>query len=233
MFQLPEPTTMKLKKATTSVDTYEDAERLTLELRVLWTTSNRNLDLIRKGMREYFFCDLRPKDERAQADLDLPIDELPNLKMPTFKYPQADGYELMGARVEIAHGIDETSAIVLQLCKVHKFQFTPIEGGSAHIEYSISSSAELDSNTLGTLLQLQKHEISIKQTMPDVEEPTRPLTEGDVFPGAPPSESAKKLTPEDVFLSTHGGAAGEGDADADSDADADADSDAKGGGEEA
>jgi hypothetical protein len=216
MFQLIDPTTVKLKKASTTVDTYEDTERLTLELRVLWTTSNRNLDLIRKGMREYFFCDLRPEEERAQADLDLPIDDLPNLKMPTFKYPQSDGYELMGARVEIAHGIDETSAIVLQLCKVHKFQFTPIEGGSAHIEYSISSSAELDSNTLGTLLQLQKHEITITQTMPEVEEPTRPLTEGDVFPGAPPSEPEKKLTPEDVFLGAHApkdadGEAGEGD----------------------
>ncbi|MGJ7611106.1 MULTISPECIES: hypothetical protein [unclassified Variovorax] len=213
MFQLTDPTTVKLKKASTTVDTYEEAERLTLELRVLWTTSNRNLDLIRKGMREYFFCDLRPEEERAQADLDLPIDDLPNLKMPTFKYPQSDGYELMGARVEIAHGIDETSAIVLQLCKVHKFQFTPIEGGSAHIEYSISSSAELDSNTLGTLLQLQKHEITITQTMPDVEESTKPLTEQDVFPGAPPSDPKKPLTADDVFLSAHATGTGDNDGD--------------------
>lgn len=204
MFQLTDPTTVKLKKASTTVDTYEDTERLTLELRVLWTTSNRNLDLIRKGMREYFFCDLRPEDERGQADLDLPIDDLPNLKMPTFKYPQSDDYELMGARVEIAHGIDESSAVVLQLCRIHKFQFTPIEGGSAHIEYSISSSAELDSTTLGTLLQLQKHEITIKQTMPDVEEPTKPLTEEDVFPGGVKGEAEKQISVEDVFINTHG-----------------------------
>lgn len=184
MFQLIDPTTVKLKTASTTVDTYEDAERLTLELRVLWTTSNRNLDLIRKGMREFFFCDMRSEDERGQADLDLPIDDLPNLRMPSIKPPHSDDYELMGARVEIAHGIDETSAVVLQLCRIHKFKITPIEGGSALIEYSISSSSELDSNTLGKLLQLQKHEITIKQTMPEVENTTETLlTEEDVFPG--------------------------------------------------
>lgn len=200
MFQLTEPTTVKLKKASTTVDTYEDTERLTLELRVLWTTTNRNLDLIRKGLREFFFCDLRPDGERDQADLDLPIDDLPNLKMPSFKYPLSDDYELMGARVQIAHGIDETSAVVLQLCRVHKFQYTPVEGGSAHIEYSISSSAELDSNTLGTILQLQKHEITIQQTMPEIETPAKDLTVDDVFGEQAPD--AKPLTPEDVFVNS-------------------------------
>lgn len=233
MFQLLEPTTVKLKSAITTVDTYEDAERLTLELRVLWTTSNRSLDLIRKGLRDYYFCDLRPKDDGDQARFDLPVDELPNLKMPDFKFPQVfPKFELMGARVEIAHGIDETSAIVLQLCRVHKFQFTPIEGGSAHIEYCLSSSAELDSNTLGTILQLQKHEITITQTMPDVEEPSMPLTEEDVFPGGVKGEPEKQLSVEDVFIQTHGGApADDSDADADSDADDSADTNSQGEGD--
>lgn len=221
MFQLIDPTTVKLKSATSTVDTYEDAERLTLNLRVVWTTNNRSLDLVDQGLREYFFCDLRQKDSSEQAGLDLPVDDLPNLKAPRFKFPQGyKDFELMGARVEIAYGIDETSAIVLQLCRIHGFQFTPVEGGSAIIEYTISSSAELDSNTLGTLLQLQKHDITITQTMPEVEQPEKGLTEADVFPGLAGSvlDDKRPLTAEEVFT---GGAGQDSDGDADSDADAD------------
>ncbi|NDZ11530.1 hypothetical protein C7T35_01215 [Variovorax sp. WS11] len=201
MFELKDQTTMKLKKASTHVENHGDEERIALDLRVIWTTNNRNLNLIKKGLREAFFCDLRAQQQGDQEEMDLPVDELPNVRFPDLDYPiKIKDFQLMGARVEVAYGIDDASAVVMQLCKAHKFEFTPIEGGSVLIEYSISSSADIDRDMIGTTSMLQKHEISMKQTMPEVEQPTRPLTEADVFTNPVPDSTEPPLTPEDVFI---------------------------------
>lgn len=204
MLELLEPTTVKLSNVQTRVEKHGDEEVMAIDLAVTWNTNNRSLTAIQKQLRNALFCNLAQDSDCAQAEMDLPVDELPNVRVPGMDYPVKLDFQQVGARVEVAYGIDETTAIVLQLCKVHKFRVTPIEGGSAEVKFAVSSSADIDDHIIGTLSILQQRDISLKLNMPEVEQPAKQLTEGDVFPGAEPSEPVKPLTPEDVFTNTHG-----------------------------
>lgn len=222
MLELLEPTTVKLSNVQTRVEKHGDEEVMAIDLAVTWNTNNRSLTAIQKQLRNALFCNLAQESESPQAEMDLPVDDMPNVRVPGMDYPVKLDFQQVGARVDVAYGIDETTAIVLHLCKVHKFRVTPIEGGSAEVKFAISSASEIDDHIIGTLSILQQRDISIQLTMPEVE-PAKPLTEQDVFPGAPPSEPEKQLTADDVFINTHAGSAGDADADVDSDADADSD----------
>lgn len=204
MLELLEPTTVKLSNVQTRVEKHGDEEVMAIDLAVTWNTNNRALTAIQKQLRNALFCNLAQESDGAQAEMDLPVDEMPNVRVPGMDYPVKLDFQQVGARVEVAYGIDDTTAIVLQLCKVHKFRVTPIEGGSAEVKFAISSSADIDDHIIGTLSILQQRDISLKLNMPEVEQPAKQLTEGDVFPGAEPSEPVKPLTPEDVFTNAHG-----------------------------
>lgn len=205
MLELLEPTTVKLANVQTRVEKHGDEDCLAIDLSIIWNTNNRALTGIQKQLRNALFCDLRQEEGGDQAEMDLPVDEMPNVRVPGMDYPVKLDFQQVGARVEVAYGIDDTTAIVLQLCKVHKFRITPIEGGSAEVKFAVSSSADIDDHIIGTLSILQQRDISLKLNMPDIEQPEPPLTERDVFPNAEPSETEKPLTPEDVFTNTHGG----------------------------
>ncbi|WP_027730036.1 hypothetical protein ABL850_15810 [Variovorax paradoxus] len=205
MLELLEPTTVKLSNVQSRVEKHGDDDVMSIDLSVTWNTNNRSLTAIQKQLRNALFCNLAQPSDGPQAEMELPVDEMPNVRVPGMDYPVKLDFQQVGARVEVAYGIDETTAIVLQLCKVHKFRITPIEGGSAEVKFSISSSADIDDHIIGSLSVMQQREISIQMTMPEVEQPAKQLTEGDVFPGAEPSEPEKPLTPEDVFTQAHGG----------------------------
>lgn len=221
MLELLEPTTVKLSNVQTRVEKHGDDEVMAIDLAVTWNTNNRSLTAIQKQLRNALFCNLAQPSDGPQAEMELPVDEMPNVRVPGIDYPIKLDFQQVGARVEVAYGIDDTTAIVLQLCKVHKLRITPIEGGSAEVKFAISSSADIDDHIIGTLSILQQRDISIMLAMPEVAEPEKPLTERDVFPDAPTSEPEKRLTAEDVFIAAHG-KGDDTDADADSDADADA-----------
>lgn len=199
MLELLEPTTMKLANVQARVEKHGDEDVMAIDLSVVWNTNNRSLTAIQKELRNCLFCDRRQGDDGDQTEMDLPVDEMPNIRVPGMDYPVKLDFQQVGARVEVAYGISEVSAIVLNLCKVGKMRVTPIEGGSAEVKFSISSSADIDDHIIGTLSVLQQREISIKLTMPEVEQPSAPLTEDEVFPGLAggPLDSAKstpKLT---------------------------------------
>lgn len=200
MLELLEPTTVTLSNVQTRVEKHGDEDVMAIDLAVIWNTNNRSLSAIHKQLRPALFCDLRPPQEGAQSEMDLPVDELPNLRLPGMDYPVKLDFQQVGARVEVAFGIDDKSAIVLQLAKLHKMRVTPIEGGSAEVKFAISSAADIDDHIIGTLSVLQQREISIKLTMPEVEQPAKPLTEADVFANPVPDSTEPPLTPEDVFI---------------------------------
>lgn len=205
MLELIEPTTVKLANVQTRIEKHGDEDCLAIDLAVVWNTNNRALTSIQKQLRNALFCNLAQESGEAQAEMELPVDDMPNVRVPGMDYPVKLDFQQVGARVEVAYGIDDTTAIVLQLCKVHKFRVTPVEGGSAEVKFAISSAADINDHTIGTLSVLQQRDITLKLTMPDVEPAAEaPLTEGDVFPNAPPSEPEKRLTPEDVFIGAHG-----------------------------
>lgn len=199
MLQMLEPTVVKLSNVQTRVEKHGEDEVIAIDLAVTWNTNNRSLIAIQKQLRNALFCDLRQEAGGDQEEMDLPVDEMPNVRVPGMDYPVKLDFQQVGARVEVAFGISEVSAIVLNLCKIGKMRVTPIEGGSAEVKFAISSSADIDDHIIGTLSVLQQREISLKLTMPEVEQPTKPLTEGDVF-GDPPAqtdeEKAKALADE-------------------------------------
>ena len=222
MLQLIEPTTMKLANVQARVEKHGDEDVMAIDLSVVWNTNNRSLTAIQKQLRDCLFCDMRQEEGADQAEMDLPVDELPNVRVPGMDYPVKLDFQQVGARVEVAYGISDVSAIVLSLCKIGKMRVTPIEGGSAEVKFSISSSADIDDHIIGTLSVLQQREISVKLTMPEVEqEPTKALTEDEVFPGlagGPLDADKGKPTPKagtraakkaakdatEQFLGTHG-----------------------------
>lgn len=200
MLELLEPTTVTLSNVQTRVEKHGDEDVMAIDLAVIWNTNNRSLAQIHKQLRPALFCDLRQPQEGPQEEMELPVDELPNLRLPGMDYPVKLDFQQVGARVEVAFGIDDRSAIVLQLAKLHKMRVTPIEGGSAEVKFAISSAADIDDHIIGTLSVLQQREISIKLTMPEVEQPAKPLTEADVFTNPVPDSTEPPLTPEDVFI---------------------------------
>lgn len=218
MLEMLEPTTVKLSNVQTRVERHGEDEVMAIDLAVTWNTNNRALTEIHKQLRNALFCNHAQPSDSPQAEMDLPVYELPNVRVPGMDYPIKLDFQQIGARAEVAYGIDETTAIVLQLCKLHKFRITPIEGGSAEVKFAISSAADIDDHIIGTLSVLQQREISLKLTMPEVAQAEKPLTERDVFSDSEPSEEQKPLTPEDVFIGAHGDGDGDGD---DSDGDGD------------
>lgn len=200
MLELLEPTTVTLSNVQTRVEKHGDEDVMAIDLAVIWNTNNRSLSAIHKQLRNALFCDMRQPQVSAQGEMELPVEELPNLRLPGMDYPVKLDFQQVGARVEVAFGIDDKSAIVLQLAKLHKMRVTPIEGGSAEVKFAISSAADIDDHIIGTLSVLQQREISIKLTMPEVEQPTKPLTEADVFTNPVPDSTEPPLTPEDVFI---------------------------------
>jgi len=204
MLELLEPTTVKLNNAQSRVEKHGDEDVMAIDLSVTWNTNNRSLVAIHKQLRDALFCDMRQPSNTAQGEMELPVDELPNVRIPDMDYPiKLKEFQQVGARVEVAYGISEVSAIVLQLCKVSKFRVTPIEGGSAEVKFAISSATDIDDHIIGTLSVLQQREISIKLTMPEVEQPAKPLTERDVFENPiPDAEKEKVPTVEEVFVNS-------------------------------
>lgn len=197
MFELIEPTTVTLTNTQSRVEKHGDEDVMAIDLAVTWNTNNRSLLSIHKQLRDMLFCDMRQAVDGSQEEMDLPVDEMPNVRVPGIDYPVKLDFQQVGARVEVAYGISEVSAVVLQLCKVHKLRVTPIEGGSVEVKFAISSSADIDDHIIGTLSVLQQREISLKLSMPDIE-PEKPLTVGDVFGEQQPD--APQLTAEDVFV---------------------------------
>lgn len=200
MLEMLEPTTVKLTHAQSRVEKHGDDDVMAIDLAVTWNTNNRALTSIQKQLRNALFCNLRQEVDGDQAEMDLPVDEMPNVRVPGMDYPVKLDFQQMGARVEVAFGIDDTTAIVLQLAKIHKFRVTPIEGGSAEVKFAVSSSADIDDHIIGTLSILQQRDISLKLTMPEVEQPAKPLTEADVFTN--PLSDAPPLTVEDIFVNS-------------------------------
>ncbi|MDN8617818.1 hypothetical protein [Variovorax ginsengisoli] len=201
MFELLDPTTVTLTNAQSRVEKHGDEDVMAIDLAVTWNTNNRSLTAIHKQLRDMLFCDMRQGSGDAQEEMDLPVDELPNVRVPGADYPIKLDFQAVGARVEVAYGISEKTAIVLQLCKVHKVRVTPIEGGSAEVKFAVSSASEIDDHIIGTLSVLQQREISLKLSMPDIE-PAKTLTEGDVFKTVVPDEQQKQLSAEDVFVNS-------------------------------
>jgi hypothetical protein len=198
MLVLNKFTDVQLSNCQTRAEHHGEALVPAIDLTVIWQTNNRALDMLSADAREAFYTKLQQREqpEKGQQEVDLPVDELPNLRFPKLRYPLKFDNEQIGMHCEVDYGLGGKSNIHLSLCKVKNFQITPVEGGTAEWKFTISSAADLTEKTIGVLSMQQQHQISIKLL------PPKPGSEGERLA----QEHAQKLAEDE-------GGLGDGDGD--------------------
>ena len=172
MFEFTSWTTLKLDSFSTRIEHHGEAHVLAVDLGVTLKAHNSILDLLNPRLRQRFYMNLSEEEkarvvrEHGQAAMDLPISDLPNIAFPDLDYPLKFTKEYSGHVCTIEHGIDDTTAIVLDLCKLKSFRITPIEGGSVEIKFMISSAADIDERVTGTMPMKQQTDIRMKLVAP-------------------------------------------------------------------
>lgn len=141
------------------------------------------------------------EQERAegQAELDMPIDDLSRVRVPSLKTPLKFEHEQAGMLLHIEYGLSgEKSDIVLALVKLHKVEVKEKhEGGFCVWTAMLSCSNEINEHIIGKVAMLEGYEITIQLTAPEVEAEQKELTAEDVFGPQDPPEPP--LTAGDVF----------------------------------
>ena len=194
-FELKTPTTVSLENVSTRIEHHGDAHVLAVDLKVVLTSNNKTLDLFHPKLREALFCSLASDASKAagQGEIDLPVSDLPNMTFPMIDYPIKWDLELSGFVARIDYGLGGDADIVLNLCTLKRFKFSPIEGGSVAVEFTISSAADIDERIAGKLSVMQQQPISITLLAPAlVEGDVIDVTAGSGAPGTGPALEAPK-----------------------------------------
>ena len=149
MFEIPTKTNLTLVHSQSRIERHGDDKVPALDLRFRLKGSNRAMDFVAPGLRRALMIKGQPeaKPDDAQQSLNLNVDELGRLAFPDMKYPIKFEHEHMGHTLAVEHGTKDE--LVLSLCKVHRFEVTPVPGGSCEIEFSVSSSADIDEHLIG------------------------------------------------------------------------------------
>ncbi len=207
MFELTVPTALRLEKASTRIEHHGDAQVTAIDLKVTLTANNKILDMFHVKLRTRLFGVLAAEASQApgQANLDLPVSDLPNITFPEIEYPIKWDREFSGYTTRIDRGLGGASNMVLNLCVLKSFKFTPIEGGSVEIEFTISSAADITEQMIGRLSVMQQNSLTLSLTAPA-------LVEGGVIDAskdgdAPGTAKAKAKTKgksaTDEFVAQH------------------------------
>ena len=170
-FELPNRTTVKLDNVNPRVERHGEEKVPAIDLALTWTTGNRALDMLTPKLREflYFTAPGPVSTGKPQGEMDLPVDDLPNIQFAKMAYPVRLDDEFVGWEVRVKWGGNDATDIVLQLCTVKGWKVTPIEGGSCEIKFTVSSSAGIDEHIIGRLGMLQQTEIDVVITAPVVQ----------------------------------------------------------------
>jgi hypothetical protein len=201
-FELTQPTTLRLKHAAARKEFHGEALVLALDLRCIWTTNNKSLELLSKDVREGLFTALPSSMERDEDDdqdeLDLPVSDLPFVRMPKLKYPVKIENEMTGYTLRQDFGLGGKSDAVLSVCVLKNWGITPIEGGSVDIEFTISSAADITGEIVGRFMALIQQDIVITLLAPAmVEDGVIDVSAGSGAPGTGPvDEPAPKTKPK-------------------------------------
>lgn len=136
------------------------------QLRVMATCPNSVLDQFSPGMREFLF-EKGKGSEKVQQQLqgvevisDMPVLREPGVKLGALHWED----ELTGCTLIVDRAIDP---IVVKDCKVSKFKIAPKDGGSVQVFFTITT-GEIDRETAGELLLLNKTDILFELTAPQV-----------------------------------------------------------------
>lgn len=206
MFELQNPTSVKLDNAQTRMQHHGDQLVPAVDLDLTWKTHNTVLDTLMPGLREALYA----ADETAdadQAELDLPIDALSAVRFPLLKYPLKAGIEHCGMRLVVEYGLGGLGTdVVLTQCQVSKFEVSPISGGSVELSFRVSSAKDIDETTSGRLQLMQQREIVVRLLAPEVADTTETIPglplESDLLATSLASAQSLQSKVEAAFLAT-------------------------------
>lgn len=214
MFELRTPSNVMLDKVNTRIEHHGEAHVLAVDLKVTLTTNNSILDQFHSKLRAMLFCSLAAEEKAGQGELQLPVSDLPNITFTKIDYPIKWDLESTGYTCKVDHGLGGKSDLVLNLCDLKNFRFSPIEGGSVEVEFTISSAADIDERIAGKLSVMQQSDIAITLLAPqDVDGGVIDASAGSGAPGTGPAvEAPKKDKPKskahkdatDAFVAAHG-----------------------------
>lgn len=194
VFQLPQPTTVYLDKLNTRVEHHGDQKVVAIDLKCTLQTHSIALDMFHPELRTrlYTRMDVPPEDPDGQKNMELPVSELPNIALTQIEYPIKWNLEASGYTARIDYGRGGKSDIIIKLCVLKNVKFTPIEGGSVEIEFTLSSAADIDEGMVGKLGFKQQTEMVLTLTPPTVDELSRPVDgAGKMQDGQQPDPNGK------------------------------------------
>lgn len=171
-FELATATNLKLDNVNIRMEKHGEENVPAIDLAVTLTANNKMLDMLHKSLRTALFTKLGPEATNdVQKEMDLPVDELPNIRFSKLAYPIKIDDKLAGYNLTVEYGVKEDTHLKLTLCELKNFRITPIEGGSVEVKFTISSAAGVDERITGKFSMLQQSEITATLEAPEAAKP--------------------------------------------------------------
>ncbi len=162
-FELKNPTIAIISSVTPRIEKHGDENVPAITLGIQITGPNTLLDLIVPGLRDVLYKPANDDmDTLPGVEQSTPLLRSRAMERIKLKMPQMEGWTL-----EVEHGIDETTAIKLSLCKVDKFSLEPFEGGSVELSFRVGTS-DVDERYMGELAMKLGSEVPIMLLAPAV-----------------------------------------------------------------
>lgn len=171
MLALPKKTIVKLNKANTHMERHGESLVPCVTLSLTYKTGNKILDQIDPDLRSLLYSPTKKPDEapRPQGGLDLPVDDMPNLRFPRLAYPLKFEVSWTGYTMVVDYGRGAEADLKIRMGQIKKVDVTPIDGGSVELDFSVQSNADIDEMLAGKLDMLQQSDITVKLTPPRVD----------------------------------------------------------------
>jgi hypothetical protein len=171
-FELLDFTRVKLDHTNSRMQKHNKENVPALDLAMTLTATNHVLGMIHPALRPILFCANGAQGkEPTQAELELPVDDLPNVRFPHFDYPVKYNSMLAGYTLTVDYGRGGEQNLRLKTCDIKTFRIRPIEGGSVEVKFTVQCADGIDERIVGKLSMLQQSEISITLEGPEIVEP--------------------------------------------------------------
>lgn len=167
MFELKTETTVHLRKFSKREEVHGKDLIPAIDLALSYKAPAAVLGMLHPQLREALFMNTGPKSE----ELDLAIDDTPNVRAPIMETPIGLDYEQTGCSLRVHYGTSEKSHVVLALVKAHKFKVHErVEGGMVELHFTLSCANEIDADVIGKLGILGGHDIAVTLDGPVIED---------------------------------------------------------------
>lgn len=213
-FEIPDVTEMLCVKFQTRNENHGEAKVTAADLRVRWRTKNTALDMLHTKLREGF-CSALPDQETKQGEMELEASDLAFVRFKDLVYPISLDREYTGYTAKIDYGTGGDADLLMKVCRVHNIKFEPLEGALADIEFTISSSADIDERLVGVLGCKQQQNVFLSLLPPILEDgKVIDASNGSGAPGTRPADlvcdtppdgvaDGSRTNPTDAFVAAH------------------------------